>query len=75
MLEIVMMIAMAVFFHRLADYENMDSPVLWTIMSVALSAIALFVLGWGWLGLIGSQFLLLGGLVVRKIFIERRQAG
>ena len=59
------MVACAVFFHRAAEFEN-ESSLLWTGLSVVISAMTLFVLGWGWLGcLLGQAGLLLGITIFR----------
>ena len=64
-LTILMMVACAIFFHRAAEFEN-ESSLVWTGLSVVISAITLFVFHWGWLGcLLGQAGLLLGITVFR----------
>ena len=66
-LSILMMVACAIFFHRAAEFEN-DSSLAWTGLSLVISAVTLFVLGWGWLGcLLGQAGLLLGITVFRVL--------
>ena len=66
-LSILMMVACAVFFHRAAEFEN-ESSLVWTGLSVMISAVTLFVLGWGWMGcLLGQAGLLLGITIVRVL--------
>jgi len=62
-----MMVACAIFFHRAAEFEN-DSSLAWTGLSLVISAVTLFVLGWGWLGcLLGQAGLLLGITIFRML--------
>ena len=66
-LSILMMVACAIFFHRAAEFEN-DSSLAWTGLSLVISAVTLFVLGWGWLGcLLGQAGLLLGITIFRML--------
>lgn len=74
MYGILVLVAAAVFMYRLAIYEEMDTPILWAFMSIIAGLSADYFLDLGWLSLIGSQLLLVVGIVVRKIFIGRRQA-
>jgi biotin transporter BioY len=64
-LSILMMVACAIFFHRATEFEN-ESSLIWTGLSVVISVMTLFVLGWGWLGcLLGQAGLLLGITIFR----------
>ena len=66
-LPILMMVACAIFFHRAAEFEN-ESSLVWTGLSVVISVVTLFVLGWGWLGcLLGQAGLLLGITIFRML--------
>jgi biotin transporter BioY len=60
-----MMVACAIFFHRAAEFEN-ESSLVWIGLSVVISVMTFFVLGWGWLGcLLGQAGLLLGITIFR----------
>jgi hypothetical protein len=62
-----MVVACAIFFHRAAEFEN-ESSLVWTGLSVVISVVTLFVLGWGWLGcLLGQAGLLLGITIFRML--------
>jgi len=56
----------AVFFYRAAELEN-ESTLLWTGMSVVISAAALFFLHWGWLGCLLGQIGLFVGITVFRM--------
>jgi biotin transporter BioY len=62
-----MMVACAIFFHRAAEFEN-ESSLVWAGLSLVISVMTLFVLGWGWLGcLLGQAGLLLGITIFRML--------
>jgi hypothetical protein len=62
-----MMVACAIFFHRAAEFEN-ESSLVWTGLSVVISAITLIVFHWGWLGcLLGQAGLFLGIAILRTV--------
>jgi hypothetical protein len=66
-LPILMMVACAIFFHRAAEFEN-ESSLVWTGLSVVLSAMTLFAFRWGWLGcLLGQAGLFLGIAIFRTL--------
>ena len=66
-LSILMMVACVIFFHRAAEFEN-ESSLVWTGLSLVISVMTLFVLGWGWLGcLLGQAGLLLGITIFRVL--------
>ncbi len=62
-----MMVACAIFFHRAAEFEN-ESSLVWTGLSVVISVMTLFVLGWGWLGCLLGQAGLLLGITIFRVF-------
>jgi len=66
-LPILMMVACAIFFHRAAEFEN-ESSLVWTGLSVVISAVTLFAFHWGWLGcLLGQAGLFLGIAIIRTL--------
>lgn len=72
MVPLFLMIAMGVVFYKLASFEEMDSPYLWMVMSIVVSSIAIYVLNFGLIGFFLIQLPLVGAMMIRKIFIERR---
>ena len=68
-LLIVVIVVCAVFYHRVADFEN-ESGLLWSGLSVLVSALVLFLFHAGWLGVLLGQVGLFVGIgifrVVRK---------
>jgi len=66
-LLIVVIVVCAVFFHRAAEIEN-ESGLLWSGLSVLISALVLFLFHAGWLGiLLGQAGLLIGIGVFRMV--------
>ena len=65
-LSILTMVMCAIFFHRAAEFEN-ESSLVWTGLSVVISAITLFVFHWGWLGCLPGQGRLLLGITVFRM--------
>jgi hypothetical protein len=67
-LELVLLIACAVFYYRLAVFEKAP-PVLWAALSVGTFIFTLVGLKWGLLGIIAGQVgLFVGIIVVRAVF-------
>jgi hypothetical protein len=52
--NLVVLLASAIFFYRAADLDN-NSGVLWATLSVVVSVLVWFGLGWGVIGIIVSQ--------------------
>jgi hypothetical protein len=65
-LAILMMVAGAVFFHRAAEFEN-ESSLVWTGLSVVISAMTLFVFRWDWLGCLLGQAGLFAGITIFRM--------
>ncbi|HUZ07905.1 MAG TPA: hypothetical protein VMV89_10515 [Candidatus Paceibacterota bacterium] len=65
-LLLIIIIAYAVFFCRAAEFED-ESPWIWGGMSVAVSAVAFFGLGCGWLGISLGQAGLFVGITIFRI--------
>jgi uncharacterized membrane protein len=65
-LLIVVIVGSAVFFHRAAEFEN-ESSLLWSGLSVLVSALALFLFHTGWLGILLGQIGLLIGIGVFRV--------
>ena len=66
-ITIVLIVACAVFFHRAAEYEN-ESSLIWTGLSLLVSALTFFVFHWGWLGCLLGQFGLFAGITMVRMF-------
>lgn len=49
-LQILVMLAFAIFFYRSADSED-ESTWVWCGLSLVISALTMFWLHWGWLGI------------------------
>ena len=69
-LPIVIMIACAVFYHRAAEYEN-ESTLIWTGLSVLISATTFFYFRWGVLGILLGQVGLLAGITMFRLWRSR----
>jgi len=65
-LLIVVIVVGTVFFHRAAEIEN-ESGLLWSGLSVLVSALALFLFHAGWLGILLGQIGLLIGIGVFRM--------
>ncbi len=68
---LVMIIACAVFYYRVGEYEY-DSGWLLGAVSVTLWAVGLYLLGWGWPGNLLLQALLFVGLTLWNMAKDRR---
>jgi hypothetical protein len=68
-LLIVVIVVCAVFFHRVAEFEN-ESSLLWSGLSVLVSALVVFLFHAGWLGILLGQIGLLIGIGVFRMFRE-----
>jgi hypothetical protein len=66
-LLIVVIVVSAVFFHRAAEFEN-ESSLLWSGLSVLVSALVVFLFHAGWLGILLGQIGLLIGIGVFRMF-------
>jgi len=60
-LQILVMLAFAIFFYRAADSEG-ESTWVWCCLSLLISALTLFWLHWGWLGIFSGQLALFVGV-------------
>jgi len=65
-LLIVVIVAGAVFFHRAAEFEN-ESSLLWSGLSVLVSALVVFLFHAGWLGILLGQIGLFIGIGVFRM--------
>ena len=65
-LPIIIIIAYGVFFCRAAEFED-ESTWIWGGLSVAISAVAFFWLGCGWLGISLGQAGLFDGITIFRI--------
>jgi Flp pilus assembly protein protease CpaA len=68
-LLVLVIVVCAVFFHRAAEFEN-ASGLLWSGLSVLVSALTLFLFHAGWLGILLGQIGLLIGIGVFKMIRE-----
>ncbi len=66
-LAILVVSVCAICFYRMGNYEK-TSGVVWGLLSAALSLTALFVLGWGMAGVLGSQVLLFAGITAYSVW-------
>jgi hypothetical protein len=64
------MAAGAAFFHRAAEFEN-ESSLVWTGLSVVISALALFLFHWGWLGCLLGQVGLFLGITIFRVLHDK----
>ncbi len=69
-LSIAIIIVCAVFYHRAAEFEN-ESTLLWTGLSVLISAVTLFFFHWGILGTLLGQAGLLAGITGFRMWRDR----
>jgi hypothetical protein len=65
-LTILIIAAFAVFYHRAAEFEN-ESTLIWSGLSVTISAVAFFWLGCGWLGISIGQAGLFAGITIFRV--------
>ena len=65
-LTIVTISVCATFYYRAAVFEN-ESTLIWSGLSVLISALALFWLHWGWLGIVIGQIGLYVGITIFRI--------
>lgn len=65
-------IAAAIFWYKGAEMEKVN-PLLWVGPSVVISAIAIFALTRGWLGVILGQIALLAGITVYRALRDKPQ--
>lgn len=63
---ILIIIAFAIFFYGAAESEN-ESTLIWCGLSVAISALTIFWLHWGWLGIISGQVALFAGITIFRM--------
>jgi hypothetical protein len=66
-LPILIIIAFAIFYHRAAEFEN-ESTLLWTGLSVLISATTLFYFHWGFLGTLLGQAGLFAGITFFRLW-------
>ncbi len=69
-LPISIIIAFAIFYHRAAEFEN-ESTLLWSGLSVLISATTLFFFGWGFIGTLFGQIGLLAGITFFRVWRSR----
>ena len=69
-LPILVCLACAVFFYRAAEFED-ESTWIWCGLSILISALTLFWLHCGWLGIILGQFGILIGIAGLRIWRDR----
>ena len=69
-LPILIIIAFAIFYHRAAEFEN-ESTLLWTGLSVLISATTLFYFHWGFLGALLGQAGLFAGITLSRLWQNR----
>jgi hypothetical protein len=65
---LLVLLAFAIFFHRAAEFED-ESSLIWSGLSLVISVVTMFWLGWGWLGIICGQ----GGLFVGITLFRMRK--
>ena len=68
---VVVVLVLGLFFYRTAEFEQ-RSGLLWAAISIAFSFVSHTILGWGYVGLIGSQVLLFGAMFVANLVHDRR---
>jgi hypothetical protein len=61
-----MIVVFAVFFYRAAESEK-ESGLLWCGLSVLISLAAMFLLPWGWLGILLGQVGLFAGITIFRM--------
>ncbi len=66
-LLILVIVVCAVFFHRAAEFEN-ESGLLWSGLSVLVSALVVFLFHAGWFGILLGQIGLFIGIGVFRMF-------
>jgi hypothetical protein len=64
---ILVIVVCAVFFHRAAEFEK-ESGLLWSGLSVLVSALVVFLFHAGWLGILPGQVGLFIGIGVFRMF-------
>lgn len=69
-LTILICLGCALFLHRAAEFED-ESTLIWTGLSVLISALALFWLHCGWLGILLGQFGLFAGITALRLWRSR----
>jgi hypothetical protein len=65
-LPILIIVAFAIFFYRTAEFED-ESTWIWCGLSVLISALTIFWLHRGWLGIIFGQAGLFIGITIFRI--------
>ena len=70
--QFILMLACAVFYYRAADLENAPA-LLWAGISFGVYALTWLWLGWGMLGNLFAQILLLIGIAIFRVIRERMQ--
>jgi hypothetical protein len=69
-MSVLVCLAFAVFFYRAAEFED-ESTWIWCGLSVLISALTMFWLHWGWLGIILGQIGLLVGIAFLRMWRSR----
>jgi len=69
-MPVLVCLAFAVFFYRAAEFED-ESTWIWCGLSVLISALTMFWLHWGWLGIILGQIGLLVGIAFLRMWRSR----
>jgi len=65
-LTIVTVAVCATFYYRAAVFEN-ENTLIWSGLSILISALVLFWLHWGWLGIVFGQIGLYVGITIFRI--------
>ncbi len=69
-LPIVIMLGFAIFYYRAAEFEN-EPELVWSGLSVLISATTIFYFHWGFFGALLGQIGLLAGIVFFRMWRER----
>lgn len=65
-LAILIMVAFAAFFYRAAEDET-EAPLIWSGLSLLISALTIFFFHWGWLGILFGQLALFVGITLGRM--------
>lgn len=69
-LQILAMLAFAMFFCRAAESEN-ESTWVWCGLSLLISAVTIFWWHWGWLGIFSGQLALFVGVTLFRMWQKK----
>jgi hypothetical protein len=65
-LPILAMLAFGIFFYRAAEDET-ESSLIWSGLSLLISALTIFFFHWGWLGIFSGQLALFVGVTLWRM--------